>query len=68
MPLKPGSDRNTISANISEFHHGATYERTKEKFGKATADKQAVAAAMSNARRHPGGAHAKRPKTRLARM
>jgi hypothetical protein len=62
MPLKSGSDKHTISANISEFHHGATYEHTKAKFGKATADRQAVATAMSNARRHP------RKKSRLASM
>lgn len=66
MPLKSGSDQKTIGSNIAEFHHGATYERTKEKFGKATADRQAIAAAEENARRHPRRGH--RPKTRLARM
>ena len=28
--------------NIEEFHSGKTYSRTKAKFGKQTADKQAV--------------------------
>lgn len=63
MPLKSGSDKKTISANIAEFHHGATYQHTKAKFGKVTADRQAIAAAMSNARHHP-----KKAKTRLGRM
>lgn len=36
--------------NIEEFHSGKTYSRTKAKFGKQTADKQAVAAAYAKAR------------------
>ena len=51
MPLKRGSSQKTISSNISEFHEGKTYTRTKRKFGKKKADKQAVAVAMSTARR-----------------
>ena len=35
--------------NIEEFHSGKTYSRTKAKFGKQTADKQAVAAAYAKA-------------------
>ena len=66
MPLSPGSDKRPISKNISEFHHGPTFERTKAKFGAAAADRQAVAVAMSNARKT--GHHHKRPKTRLAHM
>ena len=50
MPLKRGPGRGTISRNISELHHGNTYARTKRKFGKRKADKQAVAIAMSKAR------------------
>ena len=46
MPLKKGKSQETISENISEFHEGETYAHTKEKFGKETADKQAVAAAL----------------------
>ena len=53
MPLKPGSSQAVVSQNIREFHTGPTYQHTKEKFGKARADKQAVAVALSNARRHP---------------
>jgi len=55
MPLKPGSSQNTISNNISEFHGGKTYNATKKKFGKEKADKQAVAVAMSNARKYAVG-------------
>jgi hypothetical protein len=51
MPLKPGKSDKVVSENISEFHGGATYQHTKEKFGKETADKQAVAAAMNKAGR-----------------
>lgn len=55
MPLKPGSSDKVISNNIREFHGGKTYNHTKAKFGKKRADKQAVAVALSNARRHPSG-------------
>lgn len=52
MPLEPGKDQKTISKNIREFHGGETYSRTKKKYGKKKADKQAVAASLSNARRN----------------
>jgi Family of unknown function (DUF6496) len=51
MPLKRGKGKKTISSNISEFHSGKTYAATKAKFGKAKADKQAVAVALSTARK-----------------
>lgn len=50
MPLKAGKSKATISKNISEFHGGETYSRTKEKFGKKKADKQAVAVAYAKAK------------------
>jgi Family of unknown function (DUF6496) len=51
MPLKKGKSKATISNNISEFHTGKTFAKTEAKFGKAKADKQAVAVALSTARR-----------------
>lgn len=51
MPLKPGSSRKTVSSNIRELHEGRTYERTLQEFGKRRADKQAVAIALSEARK-----------------
>jgi hypothetical protein len=54
MPLKKGSSQSTISSNISELHKGKTYAHTAEKFGKARANAQAVAIALSNARKYKG--------------
>jgi hypothetical protein len=51
MPLKRGKSKKTISSNIREFHKGKTFAKTERKFGKAKADKQAVAVAFSTARR-----------------
>ncbi len=51
MPLKKGKSQKTISSNISELHKGGTYAKTKAAHGKKTADKQAVAIAMSEARK-----------------
>lgn len=58
MPLEPGGSRATVSKNIKEFHTGKTYAATEAKFGKAKADKQAIAASLENARR-TGGKSAK---------
>ena len=51
MPLKKGKSKKIINENISEFHTGKTYSATKAKFGKVKADKQAIAVAMSQARK-----------------
>jgi O6-methylguanine-DNA--protein-cysteine methyltransferase len=51
MPLKKGKSQKVMQENIREFHHGKTYARTARKYGKATADRQAVAAAYSQRRR-----------------
>lgn len=51
MPLKSGKSKKVVSENISEFHTGKTYAKTKAKFGKGKADKQAVAVAMSKKRK-----------------
>jgi hypothetical protein len=38
-----------VGANIREVHKGKTYAKTKAKFGKKKADKQAIAIGMSEA-------------------
>lgn len=45
MPLKRG--KGNIGKNIAEFHQGKTYAKTRAKFGKKVANKQAVAAAIN---------------------
>lgn len=47
MPMKSKK----AGTNISEFHHGERYKKMEKKFGKAKADKIAVAAGMEAARR-----------------
>jgi hypothetical protein len=54
MPLKKGSSSKVVSANIRELHGGKTYARTAAKFGKEKANKQAVAIALSQARKYKG--------------
>lgn len=54
MPLKQGSSKKTVSSNIEELHKGKTYAHTRSKFGKKKADKQAVAIALSEARKSGG--------------
>jgi hypothetical protein len=51
MPLKAGTSRRTISQNISEFSKGGRFAKTARKFGAAKARKQAVAVALSQARK-----------------
>ena len=60
MPLEKGSSQKTISSNISEFHKGPTFAHTAAKFGKKKANAQAVAVAMSEARRYRGATPYKR--------
>jgi hypothetical protein len=59
MPLKKGSSQKTVSKNISELHTGKTYARTMRKYGKAKADKQAVAIALEEARKYKGASRYK---------
>lgn len=47
MPLKKGAKN--VGTNIKEFHAGKTYAKTKAKYGKSVADRQAVAASMNAA-------------------
>lgn len=51
MPLKQGTSSKTVSANIRELHTGKTFAKTEKKFGKAKADKQAVAIALDQKRK-----------------
>jgi hypothetical protein len=51
MPLMPGNSSKTISENIRELHTGKTFSHTAAKFGKGRANKQAVAIALSEARK-----------------
>ena len=54
MPLRPGAP---ASKTIPELHTGKTFAHTKNKFGKARANRQAIAIALSNERkRSVGGA------------
>lgn len=57
MPLKKGSSRRTISNNIREFSGGKTYAETKAKSGNAKARKQAIAVALSTARKSKKGGY-----------
>lgn len=49
MPLDP---RASVGTNIKEFRTGKTFAHTKAKFGAARAQKQAIAVAMSTARKY----------------
>lgn len=55
MPLSTGKSKKTISKNISELHSGKTFAHTAKKFGKAKANKQAVAIALNTAGKSKGG-------------
>lgn len=52
MPLRNGSSKKIVGQNIREFHTGKTYAHTEAKFGKKKADAQAVAVALSTARKY----------------
>ena len=47
MPGRKGAKN--VGSNIREAHKGKTYQRTKKKFGKKKADKQAIAIGFSEA-------------------
>jgi hypothetical protein len=51
MPLTSGKSREVVSQNIRELHTGKTFAHTEGKFGKDRANKQAVAIALSEARK-----------------
>jgi hypothetical protein len=51
MPLNKGAGKKVFSKNISEFHKGKTYQKTKKKFGKKKAQAQSVAVAYAQQRK-----------------
>lgn len=57
MPLRKGTSKATVSQNIREFHTGKTYRKTAAKFGRAKANKQAIAAALDQKRRSASRNH-----------
>lgn len=51
MPLEPGTSNDVVSSNISEFEKGKHFSKTKQKYGKKRAQKQAVAVALDKKRK-----------------
>ena len=51
MPLIQSDTEAATSQNIRELHGGKTYRKTKKKYGKKKAQKQAIAIALSNKRK-----------------
>ena len=47
MPGRKGAKN--VGANIREFHKGKTFKKTAKKFGKAKANKQAIAVGFAQA-------------------
>ena len=50
-PLAKGKSKAILSKNIKEFHAGKTYSKTRAKYGKKRANKQAIAVAFAQRRR-----------------
>jgi|WetSurMetagenome_2_1015567.scaffolds.fasta_scaffold15368_16 hypothetical protein len=51
MPLKKGKSDKVIGENISEFRKGEKFAKTEKKFGADKARRQAIAVALSQARK-----------------
>ena len=51
MPLISGKGSDIESANVSELMHGKVVGKTRRKFGKKRARKQAVAISLAEARK-----------------
>jgi hypothetical protein len=47
VPLLNSPSKKAVGQNISEFHSGPTFAKTADKFGKGTANKQAIAVALN---------------------
>ena len=52
MPLERSASTRAKEKNFHEFRHGKTFARTAKKFGKKKAEKQMVAAVLSNQRKY----------------
>ena len=50
MPLIKSAKKEAVGKNISELHKGPQFKQTAQKFGKARAEKQAVAVALETQR------------------
>jgi hypothetical protein len=51
MPLKKSDSDEATEKNFEEMRNSATYKRTRRKFGRKTANRQMVAAVLSNKRK-----------------
>jgi hypothetical protein len=64
MPLTPGAE---VGDTIRELHTGKTYRHTKKKFGKKRAEKQSVAIAIRNRKKHGNKTSKHKKSRRMAR-
>lgn len=51
MPLIKSDSDEAKEKNFEEMRNSATYKRTRRKFGRKTANKQMIAAVLSNKRK-----------------
>ena len=51
MPLKKSDSDEATKENFEEIHKSGTYKRTRRKYGRKAANKQAVAVVLSNKRK-----------------
>lgn len=51
MPLMAGTSSDIVSSNIDELEHGRVVGRTRRKYGKKRAQKQAVAIELNEKRK-----------------
>lgn len=50
MPLMAGTSNDVVSTNIDELEHGKVVGKTRRKYGKKRAQKQAIAIALKKKR------------------
>jgi hypothetical protein len=51
MPMAKSDSQAATEENFDEFRHGKTFSRTAKKYGKKRAQKQMIAAVLSNKRK-----------------